>query len=102
VRNVSVAAPHRQRTAASDLLDETLGQKLGDDLADGAAGQIRRPFKGTVVALRSGCQQPQLGVGQFHGILHSVATAIAATTEAPQWPRGRRGRVPEGYPHPEQ
>jgi hypothetical protein len=33
--------------------------------------------------LRSGCQQPPLSVGQFHGILHSVATAIgAATTEA--------------------
>src|ERR1700675_43272 len=49
------------------------------------------------VALRSGCQQPQLGIGQFHGILHSVATAIgAATTEAPQWPGGRRGRIPEG------
>jgi hypothetical protein len=41
--------------------------------------------------------QPQLGIGQFHGILHSVATAIsAATTEAPQWPGGRRGRIPEG------
>jgi hypothetical protein len=26
------------------------------------AGRIRRPFKGTIVALRSGCQQPQLGV----------------------------------------
>jgi hypothetical protein len=38
-----------------------------------------------------------LGIGQSHGILHSVATAIgAATTEAPQWPKGRRGRIPQG------
>jgi hypothetical protein len=80
-----------------DLLDETLGQKLGDDLAGGTAGQIRWPFKGTVVALRCRRQQHQLGVGQFHGILHSVATANgAATTEALQWPEGRRGRIPKG------
>ena len=39
---------------------------------------------------------------QFHGILHSVATAIgAATTEAPQWPKGRRGRIPQGRSRPE-
>jgi hypothetical protein len=70
---------------------------LATTFAGATAGQIRRPFESTVVALRSGCQQPHLGVGQFHGILHSVATAIgAATTEAPQWPGGRRGRIPEG------
>jgi len=28
--------------------------------------------------------------GAFHGILHSVGTATAATTEAPQWQGGRR------------
>ena len=79
------------------FLDETLGEELGHHLTGHTAGQIWRPFQGTVVALRSGCQQPPLGVGQFHGILHSVATAIgAATTEAPQWPGGRRGRIPEG------
>jgi hypothetical protein len=38
-----------------------------------------------------------VGIGQFHGIVHSVATAIgAATTEAPHWPGGRQGRIPEG------
>jgi hypothetical protein len=97
VRIVPVAPPHRQRTGRLDFFDETLGKELGDHLAGRTAGQIRWPFKSTVVALRRGCQQPQLGVGQFHGILHSVATAIgAATTEAPQWPGGRRGRIPEG------
>jgi hypothetical protein len=61
-----------------------------------------RPFQGTVVALRSGYQQTPLGLGQFHGILHSVAATIdAATTEAPQWPRGRRGRIPDGLFAPE-
>jgi hypothetical protein len=36
-------------------------------------------------------------IAQFHGILHSVATAIgAATTEAPQWPSCRQGRIPQG------
>src|SRR5882672_10116113 len=34
--------------------------------------QFRRGFKGTVVALRGRGQEQQLGVGQFHGILHSV------------------------------
>jgi hypothetical protein len=88
---------HRHRAAGLDLLDEALGDELGDRLARRAAGQIWRPFEGTVIALRSRCQQPLLGFGQFHGILHSVATAIgAATTEAPQWPKGRRGRIPEG------
>src|SRR5260221_10396742 len=33
---------------------------------------FRRGFKGTVVALRGRRQEQQLGVGQFHGILHSV------------------------------
>jgi hypothetical protein len=41
---------------------------------------LRRPFQGTVVALRGGCQQTPLGIGQFHGILHSVAATIAAAT----------------------
>jgi hypothetical protein len=97
VRNVPVAAPHRQRTAGLDFFDQALGKELGHHLAGRAAGQIRRPFKGTVVVLRSGRQQHQLSIGEFHGILHSVATAIgAATTEAPQWLGGRRGRIPQG------
>jgi hypothetical protein len=52
---------------------------------------------GTAIASRSRGQQPQLGIGQFHGILYSIATAIdAATTEAPQRPGRRRGRIPDG------
>jgi hypothetical protein len=94
---VPIATPHRQRTPGLGFLDEALGEELGDHLAGRAAGQMWRPFQGTVVAFRSGCQQPPLGIGQFHGILHSVATAIgAATTEAPRWLRGRRGRIPPG------
>jgi hypothetical protein len=40
VRNVPVAAPHRQRTAGLVLLDQALGEELGDRLAGRAAGQI--------------------------------------------------------------
>jgi hypothetical protein len=39
-RTVVIAPPHRERATRLDLLDETLGQKLGDDLAGGTAGQI--------------------------------------------------------------
>ena len=53
-RTVLVAAPHRKRAAGLDLLDETFGHELGDDLAGRAARQFGRPFKATVVALR-GC-----------------------------------------------
>jgi hypothetical protein len=38
-------------TLNSDFFDQPLGQELGHDLAGGAAGQFRRGFKGTVVAL---------------------------------------------------
>jgi hypothetical protein len=40
VRNVSVAAPHRRRTAGLDFLDQALGEELGHHLAGRAAGQI--------------------------------------------------------------
>jgi hypothetical protein len=69
---ILVAAPNRQGAARLDLLDKTLGQELGDDLASGSAGQIGWPLKGTIVTLRCRRQQHQLGIGQFHGILHSV------------------------------
>jgi hypothetical protein len=71
-RTILVAAPNRQGAARRNLLDEAFGQELGDDLASGAAGQIGRPLKGAVVALRCRRQQHQLGIGQFHGALHSV------------------------------
>jgi len=69
---VLVAAPDRQGAARRDFLDETFGQELGNDFASGSAGQIGWPLKGTVVALRCRRQQHQLGITQFHGILHSV------------------------------
>jgi hypothetical protein len=84
---VAITSPDGERATRSDLFDKSLRQELGHDLAGGAPGQICGPFKGTVVALRCRRQQHQLGIGQFHGILHSVTTAIAAATaEAPQWP----------------
>src|SRR6266436_373792 len=67
-----IATPNRQRGASANLFDHSRGQELGDDLLGGTAGQIRRRFKGAIVALRSRGQQQQLGLGQFHGILHSV------------------------------
>jgi hypothetical protein len=50
-RAVVIATPHRNRATGSDFFDQPLGQELGHDLAGGAAGQFRRGFKGTVVAL---------------------------------------------------
>jgi hypothetical protein len=91
VRSIPVATPHRRRTAGSDFLDEALGEELGDDLAGRAAGQIRRPFKRTVVTSRGGCQQPQLGVGQFHGILHRLRRRLA-----PPPPKPRNGHEAGG------
>jgi hypothetical protein len=40
VRIVPVAAPYRQRAAGLDLLDEALGEELGDHLAGCATGQM--------------------------------------------------------------
>jgi hypothetical protein len=42
-----------------------------------------------------------LSIGQFHGNPPSIETAIAATTEAPQWRSSRRGGIPLG-PKPDQ
>jgi hypothetical protein len=43
-----------------------------------------------------------VGFGSISRILHSVAAPIeAATTGAPQWPRGRRGRIPDWLLAPE-
>src|SRR6202162_4011470 len=83
-RTVAITSPDGEGAARLDLLDKAFSQELGHDL--GAPRQICGPFKGTVVALRCRRQQHQLGIGQFHGILHSVTTAIAAApAEAPQW-----------------
>ena len=48
------------------------GIKPSIDFTGGATHQIWWPFNGAVVALRGRRQQHQLGIGQFHGILHSV------------------------------
>jgi hypothetical protein len=48
----------------SDLVDQALGQKLGDHLAAGAADQIWGPFEGAVVALQCRRQQHELGIGK--------------------------------------
>jgi hypothetical protein len=39
-RTILIAAPNRQGAARWDLLNEAFGQKLGNDLASGAACQI--------------------------------------------------------------
>jgi hypothetical protein len=62
----------RDPQGTQPLLVAAPDRQGANDLASGAAGQIGWPLKGTVVALRCRRQQHQLGIGQFHGILHSV------------------------------
>ena len=77
--------PQRRRIVSEDDVEHTIDQGLTSPIVRGR----RHVSLGHLVG---GGQ-----VGQFHGILHSVATAIgAATTEAPQWPNRRRGRIPQG------
>src|ERR1700686_1080223 len=54
---VAITSPDGERATRLDLFDKSLRQELGHDFAGGAPGQICRPFKGTVVALRGRRQQ---------------------------------------------
>jgi len=78
--------PNGERIARRNLLQESLGEELGDDLLGCAALEVRGKLDPAVLALRGGGQDDELGIGEFHGILRSVATA-----KAPSPPKPRSG-----------
>jgi hypothetical protein len=91
-----IAPPHRQGALRRDFLDQVLGQQLAKYLAGPAALEGGTRFNAAVLALRGGGQQHQLGIGEFHrDSPFGWRASRAVTTEAPQWPGSRRGRIPK-------